>query len=307
MLLAGLLSLGGCAQAALEPALPAPRQMENSILVPITPPPEVPRPRPAGVPADDEWEGLEMIRSPLPASTRPAAPGAKDVGVIKHFRFREGEVYTVPVSVQGPTYLLLPRGERLADKPVLNQELFEKVEVPMGEGVLRQEVVLIRALTPQSQGYTALMLQSGLMIFCRLVPAARPGVAAITWDLPAEPPPLPVLPIGSRPPRIDLSRVFTGYQVSVQGKHTPPWLPQQVFDDGSLTVLRFAEPLTYTRAPAVFGLHPDGKPGLVQSHMYVTPGHPERGAWLLVQGLWPALDLDDGHGLKLRITRQRGE
>jgi hypothetical protein len=38
--------------------------------------------------------------------------------------------------------------------------------------------------------------------------------------------------------------------------------------------------------------------------MYVRPDRPEQGAWLLVQGLWPALDLKDNAGLQVRIVRQ---
>jgi hypothetical protein len=38
--------------------------------------------------------------------------------------------------------------------------------------------------------------------------------------------------------------------------------------------------------------------------MYVIPEHPERGAWLIVQRLWPALQLKDTAGMDLRLIRQ---
>jgi hypothetical protein len=77
-----------------------------------------------------------------------------------------------------------------------------------------------------------------------------------------------------------------------------------MFDDGSRTYLKFREALTYTRAPGVFGLTPQGSTALVQSHMYVIPDQPERGAWLLVQGLWSALTLKDNAGLVITLRRQ---
>ena len=98
--------------------------------------------------------------------------------------------------------------------------------------------------------------------------------------------------------------MHTAYRLEPQGKVTPPWVPVSTFDDGTRTYIKFQEALTYTRAPGVFGVTPQGTTALVQSHMYVMPGQPERGAWLLVQGLWPALELKDGAGLSMRIIRQ---
>jgi hypothetical protein len=56
--------------------------------------------------------------------------------------------------------------------------------------------------------------------------------------------------------------------------------------------------------PAVFGVTPQGQPALVQSHLYIVPGRPEQGAWLIVQGLWPALELKDSTSLAVRLVRQ---
>ena len=41
--------------------------------------------------------------------------------------------------------------------------------------------------------------------------------------------------------------------------------------------------------------------------MYVVPDQPERGAWLVVQGLWPRLDLKDTAGLTVQLLRQPGQ
>ena len=53
--------------------------------------------------------------------------------------------------------------------------------------------------------------------------------------------------------------------------------------------------------PVVSGVQQNGSLALVQSRWYVRPEH---GAWLYVQGLWPALQLKDAQGLRVRVVRQ---
>jgi hypothetical protein len=54
----------------------------------------------------------------------------------------------------------------------------------------------------------------------------------------------------------------------------------------------------------VSGLDTQGKAHLVQSHMFVPrQERPDAGAFLVVQGIWPALELKDSSGLAVRIVR----
>lgn len=315
--LLGLALLSGCG-ARYEPAIPLPRAPgDNSVLVPITPPPEDLAWKP-DVPSPAAWE--EYVLSPVPADAgaprKKAAPPRDDavvreVGAVKHFAYKQGGVYTIPVGVDGPTWVILPPGERLAMPVYLPPEAYEKVLAQLGAGEERREAMMLRALTPQSAASTGFLFQSGKMLFARLVPQTRGGITAVTWDLPAQPPApkAPAAPVASRPPLIDVSRLYTRYALESEGKFLPPWMPRRVFDDGARTYIEFQEPLTHTRGPAVTGVHPHGKEGLVQGSMYTVPGRPERGAWLLVNGLWPALTLNDGHGMVVKVTREplRGE
>jgi hypothetical protein len=57
------------------------------------------------------------------------------------------------------------------------------------------------------------------------------------------------------------------------------------------------------RAPQVFGRQTNNTLALVQSHMFLHPD-PARGAVLVVQGLWPALDLQDSANMRVKIVRQ---
>ena len=66
-------------------------------------------------------------------------------------------------------------------------------------------------------------------------------------------------------------------------------------DDGKNTLLRFRGTLEGIRLPVISGVQQNGSLALVQSRWYVRPEH---GAWLYVQGLWPALQLQDAQGLR---------
>ena len=81
----------------------------------------------------------------------------------------------------------------------------------------------------------------------------------------------------------------------------PAWLPEIVMDDGKNTLLRFRGALEGIRLPVISGVQQNGSLALVHSRWYVRPEH---GAWLYVQGLWPALELRDAQGLRVRVVRQ---
>jgi len=176
----------------------------------------------------------------------------------------------------------------------------------MGQGPAREEAVVVRPLqTGQKPTQTALLFQSGLKLFVRFLTMDETGMLSVTLTtLPPASSPVPELPVTQRPPKIDLIRLHTQYLLEHEGKLTPPWIPVAVFDDGTRTYVKFREALTYTRAPGVFGLTPHGEITLVQSHMYVRPDAPQDGAWVLVQGLWSALELKDSTGLVVRVVRQ---
>jgi type IV secretory pathway VirB9-like protein len=87
------------------------------------------------------------------------------------------------------------------------------------------------------------------------------------------------------------------------GKYRPAWFPQQVFDDGSKTIIRFREAPDFTNAPAVFTIHADHTPGIVEFTTYSNPEHPEQGLYYIVQGLWPELRLRGTDNQEVKIVR----
>jgi type IV secretory pathway VirB9-like protein len=101
-----------------------------------------------------------------------------------------------------------------------------------------------------------------------------------------------------------MGRIHLAYRLEDDPKGgTPPWLPRTVFDDGRHTFVQLP-PLQGQRLPAVFAKAQTGATVLTQSRLYTQAAKPEAGAWLIVQGLHPALELKDATGLRVTLVRQ---
>lgn len=238
---------------------------------------------------------------------------------VQRYPYLPGKVYDIYSSPNHPTTIILPPGERLAAPPTLNPEQWQVGVAEMeGEG-LRQEALIIRPLAAGQEATTPLLTQSGRAFFCHLRSFERTSMVAVTWDIPrltmpgidgmaartdavkraAEAP-------SRQDPQVDLTRLHTAYAIE-KASGNPPWVPLAVYDDGNKTFIRFKEPLTYTAAPAVFVRHADGAAGVVQFSPYTVPNAPEKGAYYIVQGLWPQLELKGGDDQVVRITRLTGQ
>jgi type IV secretory pathway VirB9-like protein len=210
-------------------------------------------------------------------------------------------VYEVPLSPVEFTMLSFPEGERLASDLMVDKERWEVLPGKYGQEETRREVFAIRPLYAPMTGRGVVMLRSGGQILLKLVAQERPGAISVTWDLPAAaiPPPKPTP--DQIPPHFDTAVAYEGYTMQVEGKYQPAWMPQGVLDDGKNTLIKFPGLLEGIRVPVVSGIQPDGKPALVQSRLYVRPEH---GAWMYIQGLWPALQLKDAAGTGVKLVRQ---
>jgi type IV secretory pathway VirB9-like protein len=222
------------------------------------------------------------------------------------FDRQKARIYEVHTSPDEATYLLLPQDERLAAKMLLNPEAWEVTYGKSGAEGARREVVALRPVQAPLTARALLVLQSGLTIHLKLLAHTKPGMLSVTWDVPAltsVPPRHAPLPVDQRPPQFESAHAYTGYALDADDTPTriPPWLPEAVLDDGRNTLLKFRGTLEGIRMPVVSGVQQDGSLALVQSRWYVRPEH---GAWLYVQGLWPALELRDAQGLRVRVVRQ---
>jgi type IV secretion system protein VirB9 len=228
---------------------------------------------------------------------------------LQRYPYRPGTLYAIYSSPNHPTTILLPPGERLAAAPTLNPDAWDVGVAEMGSDSTRQEAVIVRPVAPGLEATTPLLTQSGRVFFCRLRSFQTTSMVAVTWDVPQG----IGLPVEARtsstltaPPAVDVTRLHTAYVVEPI-KGNPPWLPLAVYDDGSKTVICFQASLRYTNAPAVFVRHADGSPGVVEFTPYDVPDAPEKGAYYLVQGLWPQLELRGSEGQVVRITRTTGQ
>jgi type IV secretory pathway VirB9-like protein len=219
------------------------------------------------------------------------------------FDRQKARIYEVHTSPEEATYLLLPQDERLAAKVLLNPEAWEVTYGKSGAEGSRREVVALRPVQAPQTARALLVLQSGLTIHIKLLALLRPGMLSVTWDIPALAPVTMPLPLDQRPPQFDAQQVYSGYTLESDSHpaRVPPWLPEIILDDGKNTLLRFRGTLEGIRMPVVSGVQQNGSLALVHSRWYVRPEH---GAWLYVQGVHPALHLQDAQGLRVRVVRQ---
>ena len=77
-------------------------------------------------------------------------------------------------------------------------------------------------------------------------------------------------------------------------------MPAQVFDDGTRTFIRFKEALTFTASPAVFGVHSDRTPAIVEFAPYTSP---DGTLSYIINGLHPVLVLSGVDRMEVTITR----
>jgi hypothetical protein len=213
----------------------------------------------------------------------------------------------VEVAPHAGTHLLLPEGERLRIPPVLNKDMFVVGTDDSPEDETVNDLLALRAKqAPQRAVNVPLIFRSGLILTVRLVTVEGDPMTLVQWHVPALPTKAVEMPLTARAPKFDASRTYTGYIIEIAGKDKipPPWVPVAVVDDGSNTLVKFARALDWTRSPVVVGLAQNGQPSITPNRYYTRPDAPEAGAWLFIQGLWPALQLKDSAGLMVKIVRQ---
>ncbi len=152
----------------------------------------------------------------------------------------------------------------------------------VGEGT-RIEALMLRPFKSGLESTLPLLTQGGRAYFCRIRSQEALGMVAVAWELPTvyvltdevQEKKVKLKAPAMQAPVIALDRLHTGYNIEVIGKYRPAWTPQSVLDDGSKTLIRFREPLGFTSAPAVFTVHADKTPGIVEFTTYSNPEHPE--------------------------------
>lgn len=332
-----LLTLSACAAPQLPPALPderrwpseapgfaTPEQLRPMLpdLAPMWPP--VLQPVALEPPVTLNAKTTKRQRPERPdtimrdanreALITPGRTGYFGGSAIQRYVYQPGRVYLVVSSPSHPTTILLPPGERLASGPVIDRTEGEGWDVGIAEMPAegdRVEALWIRPYKAGLESTLPLLTLGGRAYFLRLKSQETLGMVAVTWELPTvqvlprdstEKPERPrqEQPTSLRAPHVALDRLHNAYRIDIVGKHTPPWVPVTVFDDGQRSYIRFKEPaLTYTSAPALFGVSSDQNPSLIEFSTF-SDG---KGLWYVVEGLFPEMRLRGIDNLEVKITR----
>lgn len=324
--LCAALLLTGC--ATLPPDPPALPDLPHE-------PPAVTLPAPDPLPPVPTYDvvlpppDLQIVAPPPPQRGKPSAPstlltprhgGQRDPDShLLTYPYRPGALYLVTASPRHPVTLLLPLGVRLSSPPTLNTAQDDSGEWNIGRAKIGedvgddyQEAITLR---PRRAGITAttpLPTKTGQVFLVRLQSQDKPGDLLVTWDLPVgslqrvrtkgdtEP---AQLVRHAPPPAINRARLHSRYLIE-RGEKPVAWLPVEAYDDGSLTVIRFVESLSYTRAPQLVRVSPDRKKPLpLEYTAYRVPGEPGKGEFFIARGIHPRLRLLDGTGAWVDILR----
>jgi len=254
------------------------------------------------------------------ALVSPSSAGYRDGrSVVQRYPYVPGQLYEIYCAPKHPCTILLPPGEYLAIGPDIDTEnSWDVAEGELGEGPTYQQFLKLRPLVAGLDHTTSFVMQSGLIIPCRLRSFAQTSMVVVTWEMPRRPVALLGKPLPRTPafaarkkeeeatPKVDPARLHTAYTIEAT-KGQPPWVPLAVYDDGTKTVIKFKESLAHTQAPAPFALDSEGKLTLVQFMPYQVPGEPSKGTYYVLVGLYPKLELRGDGGMVVTITRTTGQ
>ena len=326
----GLLLATGCAKHAMyTPAWPAYLQVPWE----EPPPPPLPPPHPAiaSLPHPGEWGMWREVVPPTRSCRgkgkqrrcKKIAPTAVDVGNAKSLvtptiaynkhgtssdiryplDLSPGRTYAIVTSPSEPTYLFFPRGEAMGIDLLLDPLAWEvSYGTSAPDAPERQAFLAVRPKEAGQKARVIMVFQSGFPLSLLFTSQERPGMLSVTWDIPdtAKPPPQPSPE--KIPPTFNNGAAYAGYVMTLEGKvkQPPPWFPEAVLDDGKNTLIKFRS-IDGVAVPVVKAIQANGKPALRQSRLYVRQEH---GAWMWVQGLSPAIFLEDSAGSKVKVVRQ---
>jgi hypothetical protein len=133
---------------------------------------------------------------------------------------RVEKIYEVHTSPAEASYLLLPEGERLAAKILLNPQQWEVSYGKNGAEGSRREVVALRPATAPLTARGLLVLQSGGTIHLRLLAQERPA-CSVSRGCPPDGAHRGRRAPRSASPEFDNDQAYEGYTVALEGKKGP--------------------------------------------------------------------------------------
>jgi hypothetical protein len=278
-------------------------------VLPPDPPPLI---SPVDLPPTD---AVEVPRIPTKKGKKVQSGRTEEGSTISKYPYSFGAIYKIPVGITYPVAIMFPPLWIPSTTPLLHAVDEEKrpAEWTVGYGhtgkdATYQAIWYVRPNFLALDATTPVMFEGGQFMTLHFTSQDKRGVLAVAWEGPeTQPAPKPVdtpvkpLPVGVRPPKIALDRLHIQYKIE-GGKTRVPWMPVEAYDDGNLTVIRFAESLKFTSAPVLAAL--EGKRTLpIEYTVFAVPDHPEKGEFFVARGLYKRFQLRDGKGGIVTITR----
>jgi type IV secretory pathway VirB9-like protein len=272
-----------------------------------------PPPPPTAPAAEDlsTWTVPEMVPAPAPPRPKPPPPPEKPAPPTpaeKVYKYVDGGVYTVPVSVGAYLAIVLPPGEQVrnaTDGDLTPQgdgqhRRWQFKEMHRGVGETQSAHLVVTVAEPGlTNGLIITTLKRTYHVTLESVAASKVRVLRWTYDPePVEVVDVAPVPAGPLPPPDTEARYHVGYQLTSTRQPAPTWSPRQIVDDGRKTYLLLPEVTLFETVPLVRLIGPNG-PQVVNVRQFLNV--------LIIDQLIARAELRVGVGEQAEVvTIQRG-
>jgi P-type conjugative transfer protein TrbG len=190
------------------------------------------------------------------ASQSPTKAGFYDA--VQKYTFMAGAIYHVYCAPLRTTMIVLQPGEKVIGRPVFgDSDRFKASKINALAGKVEQQQIFLKATQPGMDTSIAIITNRRTYLL-EAHALERDYMASVSWSYPddeaddieqfAEQVEMQEKEVTDK---VDRSALYFKYEIEVlQGK--PQWKPEQVFDDGKKTFIKFPRSMLVREAPAVF-------------------------------------------------------
>lgn len=246
------------------------------------------------------------LRARAKATQDPKLSGY--VNAVMDYQYEPGEVYKVDTSPGFITAIQLQPGEKLVSMAAGDTKRWILGHTQVGDGPKKRVVILLKPISPHLQ--TNIVITTNKRVYM-LDARSFPGhsyQSGISWTYPNQQ--LRNLEAAGQQantqqntvkgPNLNLSDLNFGYRIKMKQGSKPKWFPQQVFNNGKKTYIRFPTALSTTNAPPLFIIEHGNHVGLVNYRV--------KGDYYVVDRLFSEAELRYGQKPQtiVKITRTGG-
>lgn len=225
------------------------------------------------------------------------------------FDYMPGALYEIYGSPGYITSILLKPGENVIEKATGDAKFWEMGETSMGAGRDRRTVLILR---PQKAGLkTNMMVTTDQRIYMLEVRSLPKGVynASVSWHYPGDDfkeltkkvAHSAMLEEQVVAGNVNIHDLNYDFSIEAISGGEPEWMPEEAFDDGLKTYIRFSNDLGTTKAPVLYVMSEEGKAEIVNYRV--------RGNFYVIDRLIKVAELRMGKGSPkiVRVTRKESK